>query len=146
MSTSDVTPQRLAERARDAMYANDAAGQALGIAITAIGPGTATGTMTVRPDMVNGFGMCHGGFITTLADTVFAYACNSHNEMTVAAGLDITFLKAAQTGDQLKADAVELSRAGRLGLYDVVVRNLHGQQVALMRGRSYTVKGKAVAP
>jgi acyl-CoA thioesterase len=137
-------PQRRAERVRDTMYANDRAAQALGIAITAISTGRATATMRVREDMLNGFAMCHGGFIVTLADTAFAYACNSHDEMTLAAGLDAEFVKGARLDDLLTAEAAAQSQAGRLGVYDVAVRNEAGELVALMRGRSYRLRGKPV--
>ena len=146
MTQATTDPQALAERARDAMYRNDAASHGLGIEIAAISPGHATATMTIRPDMLNGFGMCHGGFIVTLADTAFAFACNSFNVMTLACGLDAEFLLAAQLGDVLTARAGQRSQAGRLGVTDVVVTNQRDEQVALMRGRSYRVKGKAVAP
>lgn len=138
-------PQQRAERARDAMYRHDHASQALGIEITAIAPGRATASMTVRQDMLNGFGMCHGGLITTLADTAFAFACNSHDEMTVAAGFDAEFVKSAQRGEVLTAEAVERSQAGRLGLYDVTVRNAQGDTIAFLRGRSYRMRGKTVS-
>lgn len=137
--------QALAERACAVMFANDHASQGLGIAIAAIAPGRATATMTVRQDMLNGFGLCHGGFITTLADTAFAFACNSYNEMTLASGIDAEFLKGAKLGDRLQADAREQSQAGRLGVYDIAVRNQHDELIALVRGRSYRLRGKPVA-
>ncbi len=111
----DDGAQRRAERARDAMYREDYASQALGIEIAEIALGRARATMTVRRDMLNGFGMCHGGLITTLADTAFAFACNSYDEMTVAAGFDAEFVKAARLDDVLTAEATEQSQAGRLG-------------------------------
>lgn len=141
----DDGAQRRAERARDAMYREDYASQALGIEIAAIAPGRARATMTVRRDMLNGFGMCHGGLITTLADTAFAFACNSYDEMTVAAGFDAEFVKAARLDDVLTAEATEQSQAGRLGLYDVTVRNQRGEVVAFLRGRSYRMRGKSVS-
>ena len=101
--------------------------------------------MTVRPDMLNGFAICHGGFITTLADTAMAFASNSYNEVTVASGLEINFLDSGKLNDLLTAEAEEVSRGGRLGLYDVTVRNEAGVQIAVMRGRTYTLKGKPVA-
>jgi acyl-CoA thioesterase len=140
---ADSPPQR-AERVRAAMYERDYAGQSLGIEIAEIAPGSAAATMTVRRDMLNGFAMCHGGLIVTLADTAFAYACNSYDEMTLAAGLDAEFLKGARLGDALRAEAREQSQAGRLGVYDVSVRNQHGELVALLRGRSYRLRGKPV--
>ena len=92
--------------------------------------------MTVRDDMLNGHDICHGGFITTLADSAFAFACNSCNELTVAAGFSVDFLAPARGGDVLTADAVEVSRAGRTGVYDIDVTNQRGERVALFRGRS----------
>ena len=142
---SSLAPQQIAERARDAMWAQDASGKALGIVITAIAPGRATATMRVRPDMLNGFAICHGGFITTLADTAMAFASNSYNEVTVASGLEINFLDSAKLDELLTAEAVEVSRGGRLGLYDVSVRNPAGIEIAVLRGRTYTLKGKPVA-
>ncbi len=124
------------------MYAVDRATQSLGITIDAMAPGSATLRMTVRPDMLNGLAGCHGGLITTLADSAFAFACNSYNELTVASGLAIELMAPAREGDVLIAEASEVSRRGRLGLYDVVVTNQRGERVALMRGRSYTAKGK----
>src|SRR6476646_7724647 len=101
------------------MYADDAASQALGIIISDVAPGTAIASMTVRDDMANGHGICHGGYIFTLADTAFAFACNTYDDVTVAAGADITFLEPVSKGAGLIATAVELNRRGRSGLYDV---------------------------
>jgi acyl-CoA thioesterase len=140
----DQTPQKTAERVRAHMYADDRAPRMLGIAVSAIAPGTATTTMTVRDDMLNGHGICHGGLIATLADTAFAYACNSYDELTVASGFGIELLKPGHAGDRLVATAVEVSKGGRTGLYDVTVTNQHDERIALFRGRSYTAKGKRV--
>ncbi|HET9644773.1 MAG TPA: hydroxyphenylacetyl-CoA thioesterase PaaI [Burkholderiaceae bacterium] len=140
----DGERQRIAEAVRDRMLADDRASRALGIEITAIGPGRATAMMTVRADMLNGFALCHGGLITTLADSAFAFACNSHNELTVASGISIDIMVPGREGDVLTANAEEVSRAGRTGVYDVEVRNQRGERVAVFRGRSYTVKGKRV--
>ena len=128
------------------MFAADRASQGLGMAITHLGEGTATLTMTVRDDMLNGFDICHGGFITTLADSAFAFACNSRNVVTVAAGLTVDFLAPAHGGDVLTALASETSRAGRTGVYDIVVTNQHGRRVALVRGRSHSLTGRTVLP
>jgi acyl-CoA thioesterase len=128
------------------MFAADRASRGLGMAITRIGEGTATLTMTVRDDMLNGFDICHGGFITTLADSAFAFACNSRNVVTVAAGLTVDFLAPAHGGDVLTAEASETSRAGRTGVYDIVVTNQHGARVALVRGRSHALNGRTVLP
>ena len=137
-----LTPQQIADAVRVAMYAADRATRSLGITIDAMTPGAATLRMTVRPDMLNGLASCHGGFITTLADSAFAFACNSYNELTVASGLAIELLAPAREGDVLVAAASEVSRGGRLGLYDVVVTNQRGERVALMRGRSYSAQGR----
>ena len=137
-------PQQIAEATRDAMWANDRASKLLGMAVLAIGPGKATLTMTVREDMLNGHDICHGGFIATLADSAFAFACNACNEMTVASGFDINLLAAAKQGDVLTARAAEVSRAGRTGVYDVNVSNQRGEAVVVFRGRSYAMKGKAL--
>jgi acyl-CoA thioesterase len=136
--------QTIAEAARDAMWANDRASKALGMEVAAIGPGTATLTMTVREDMLNGHDLCHGGLIATLADSAFAFACNAYNEVTVASGFDVNIVAGAQRGDVLTARAQEVSRAGRTGVYDCAVVNQRGETVAAFRGRSYAMKGKAV--
>lgn len=145
-TTSTLNPQAIAEHVRSGMLANDRATQGLGIAITAIGPGQATLEMTVRADMLNGFDICHGGFITTLADSAFAFACNSRNQMTVASGLSVDFLAPARKGDRLVAEATEVSLAGRTGVYDVNVRNQNDEAVAVFRGRSYAMKGRLTIP
>ena len=145
-TTASMDPQAIAEHVRTGMLANDRATQGLGIAITAMGPGHATLEMTVRADMLNGFATCHGGFITALADSAFAFACNSRNDMTVASGLSIDFLAPAREGDRLTAEAAEVSLAGRTGVYDVNVRNQRGEAVAVFRGRSYCIKGKPTVP
>jgi acyl-CoA thioesterase len=139
-----TSPQLLAEATRDAMWANDRASKALGMQVTAIGPGTATLTMTVSDDMLNGHDLCHGGLIATLADSAFAYACNAYNEVTVASGFDIHLIAGARRGDMLTAMATEFSKAGRTGVYDITVANQRGETVAAFRGRSYTMKGKAL--
>jgi acyl-CoA thioesterase len=144
MSAAQQTAQQIAESARNAMWAGDKASQALGIQVTAVGPGSATLTMTVREDMLNGHALCHGGFIATLADSAFAFACNAYNELTVASGFDINLLAAARSGDVLTATATEVSKSGRTGVYDVQVHNQHGQTVAVFRGRSYSMKGKSL--
>ena len=137
-------PQALAEAVRDGMFANDHASRGLGMQIEAVGPGYARIVMTVRQDMLNGFAICHGGFITTLADSAFAFACNSHNALTVASGIVVDFLAPAHEGDRLLAEGREVSRTGSTGVYDITVTNQHGKSVALMRGRSHTMKGRHV--
>ncbi len=145
-STQNMTPQQRAEHVRDRLWANDYASQALGMAVTHIAPGAATLTMTVRRDMLNGHAICHGGLITTLADSTFAFACNAYNELTVAAGFTMDILAPAQEGDVLTAHCVEQNKGGRLGLYDVLVTNQNGAQIGLFRGRSYTARGKPAIP
>ena len=134
--------QRIADAVGRGMYARDHAAQMLGITLVEIGPGRARMTMAVRPDMVNGHDICHGGLTFTLADTAFAYACNAYNEVTVAAGFDVNLIHAARLGDVLTAQAVEVAKSGRTGVYDIRVTNQHGAAVAAFRGRSYTMKGK----
>jgi acyl-CoA thioesterase len=136
------TAQQIAEATRDAMWRNDRTSKAMGMRVLAIGPGTATLTMTVREDMLNGHDLCHGGMIATLADSAFAYACNAHNEVTVASGFDIILLAAAKLGDALRASAHEVARSGRTGVYDIEVVNQRGERIAVFRGRSHTMKGK----
>ncbi len=124
------------------MIAKDHASIALGIRLTHISPGAAHMHMQVRPDMVNGFGTCHGGIITTLADSAFGFACNSYNELTVASGLSVDFVAPAYEGDVLTARAVEVSLQARTGVYDVMVFNQNADCIAVFRGRSHRIKGK----
>ena len=128
------------------MYAADRASRGLGMKIVEVDAGSATLTMTVRDDMLNGHDICHGGFITLLADSAFAFACNARNVVTVAAGLTVDFLAPAHGGDVLTATATETSRAGRTGVYDMVVTNQHGARIALVRGRSHSLAGRTVVP
>ena len=139
-----MTAQQIADAVGTQMFAKDRASQAMGMRIVAISEGAAFLEMTVRDDMLNGFDICHGGFITTLADSAFAFACNSHGEMTVAAGLAVDFLAPARTGDGLTARAFEVVQQGRTGLYDIAVTNQRGEQVALVRGRAHRIKGQRV--
>lgn len=139
MNTSKQTdPQALAEACARALFADDRASQALGMVIEKVSPGRATLSMTVREDMTNGHGICHGGFIFTLADSAFAFACNSHNRATVAQAAKIDFLRPARRGDRLRAEAHERSRGGRSGLYDVEVRRDDGELLACFRGNSHS--------
>ena len=137
-----MTPQQIADAVRDGMFAADRASRALGMSIEAMAPGSATLRMTVRGDMINGANVCHGGLITTLADSAFAFACNSYNELTLASGLTVDLVAPAREGDVLTADANQASQAGRTGVYDITVTNQRGERIALVRGRSYTIKGK----
>jgi len=102
--------------------------------------------MTVRADMLNSLKLCHGGLITTLADSAFAYACNSYNQMTVASSLAVDLVASGREGDILTAVAQEITLAGRTGVYDVAVTNQRGERIALMRGRSYRMKEKPTVP
>lgn len=138
-------PQALAEAAAAAMWSRDRACQALGMRLEAIGPGRAVMSMPVRADMVNGHAMCHGGLIFTLADSAFAYACNSHNHNTVASACQIDFLSPAREGEVLEAEAVERALAGRSGVYDITVRVRGGRVVALFRGKSHRIGGEVIA-
>jgi acyl-CoA thioesterase len=137
--------QRLATQCAAALWQGDTASQSLGMQLRVVAPGRATLTMRVRPDMVNGHRICHGGLIFTLADSAFAFACNSRNETTVAAAGSIDFLAAAREGDELEARAQELWRTRRNGLYEVTVSNQTGERIALFRGRAYSL-GRAVLP
>jgi len=137
--------QRTAERAARVLYEQDCASQSLGMRITRIAAGEAELTMQVRPDMTNGHHICHGGIVFALADSAFAFACNSYGDNTLAAAASIDFLAPAREGDTLTATARELWRGGRSGLYEIVVANQRGESVALFRGRSQRVAGRLVA-
>jgi acyl-CoA thioesterase len=132
----ETPEERLATAVGETMYARDTASQALGMALEEVRPGYARLRMTVRPDMLNGHGSCHGGLVFALADSAFAFACNSHDVVTVAAGCSIEFLTPAHEGDELVAVAEERFRQGRAGVYDVEVRRADGALVATFRGRS----------
>ena len=138
--------QALAERVAVAMYERDVASQGLGMRVVRVAPGHAELAMTVRADMLNGHAICHGGFIFTLADSAFAYACNSYNLTTVASGCGIDFLAPAREGDLLTAVAQERSASGRTGVYDIEVVNQRGERIALFRGKSYRIKGHVIEP
>ena len=136
-----MTPQEVANAVGTGMMANDHASVALGIRLTHISPGAAHMEMQVRRDMLNGFGTCHGGMITALADSAFGFACNSYNELTVASGLSIDFVAPAYAGDVLTARATEVTLSGRTGVYDVMVFNQQADCIAVFRGRSHRIKG-----
>jgi len=140
------TAQQTADAVGVHLFANDRASKAMGMRIVAISEGAAFLEMPVRDDMLNGFDICHGGFITTLADSAFAFACNSTGEMTVAAGLTVDFLAPARAGDVLTARAFEVVQSGRTGVYDITVTNQRGEQIAMVRGRAHRMKGKRVLP
>jgi acyl-CoA thioesterase len=137
--------QALAEATAAAMWARDRAANALGMSILSTRPGYAKLAMPVRADMVNGHHICHGGMIFTLADTAFAYACNSYNKNTVASACHIDFLAPARENDTLEAEAIEQSQSGRTGVYDVTVRTPGGKTIALFRGKSYRIQGEVIA-
>jgi acyl-CoA thioesterase len=137
-----MTPQQIAERSAAAMLADDAATKWLGIALVEIGPGRCKMTLEVAAHHLNGHGICHGGFINTLADSAFAFACNSYNKRVVAAQNSISFLSAGQSGETLTAQAVEVSLAGRSGVYDVTVTGQDERIVALFRGLSRQISGQ----
>jgi len=137
--------QQRAERAAAALYERDLASQALGMRLAAVRPGWARVTMRVRGDMVNGHRVCHCGLLFALADSAFAFACNSHNESTVAAAASIDFLAGAREGDELIAEASELWRTRRNGIYEISIHNQHGERIALFRGRSYRIDGQVVS-
>jgi acyl-CoA thioesterase len=144
VALSPADAQALAERVAAGMFARDAASRGLGMRITKVAPGFAELTMTVRHDMVNGHAICHGGFVFTLADSAFAFACNSYNANTVAAGCAIEFLAPSHEGDVLTATARERALVGRSGIYDIDVTNQTGATIAIFRGKSTRIKGHVV--
>ncbi len=131
----------LAVACADSMYEKDIAAQEVGITLEEVKSGYARLKMVVRPDMLNGHDVCHGGFLFMLADTAFAYACNSYNKVTYAQSCDIDFVQPGKKGDDLIAIAEERVRGCRTGLYDVTVSRADGEVLAYFRGRSYQVKG-----
>jgi len=144
--TSTLDPQAQAEAIGRELYARDNASQALGMALEEIRPGYARMRMTVRADMVNGHDLAHGGLIFTLADSTFAFACNSHNHVTVAQGATIEFLAPGRLGDVLTAEGREQHSAGRTGVYDITVTNQDGRTVALFRGKSFRLGTHILTP
>ncbi len=136
--------QQLAEAVVQKMFAADAASQKLGMRIAGVRPGYASVEMEVLPDMLNGHAICHGGFVFSLADSAFAFACNTHNFVTVAAGCSIDFLAPAYAGDHLIAEAQEQALLGRTGVYDVTVINQRAERIALFRGRSHRTRTEII--
>ena len=137
--------QALARRVGEAMFAADRASrETMGMQLLACEPGRAVMRMTVRPLHLNGHQICHGGFIFTLADSTFAFACNSYNKNTVAAGCSIEFLKPGHLGDVLTCEGVEQTLSGRHGIYDMKVTNQRGQVIALFRGKSAQIQGTVI--
>jgi acyl-CoA thioesterase len=139
-----MTPEQLAWATAQTMVESDACSRALGLQLLEVRPGYARMQMNVRADFLNGHGICHGGMIFTLADSTFAFACNSYNINTVAAGCSIEFLRAVKGDERLTAEAVEQSLTGRTGIYDIRVTNGEGETVAMFRGKSAQIKGTVI--
>jgi acyl-CoA thioesterase len=137
--------QKLAQSTADFLLARDQTSRHLGMQIVRVAPGCAKIAMLVRADMLNGHGFCHGGILFSLADSAFAFACNTYNAVTVAAGATIDFLVPARQGDELTALATELWRSRRSGIYDVEVLNQRNERVALFRGRSHQLDAKLLS-
>jgi acyl-CoA thioesterase len=144
MTSSALSPLELAQESARIMWAEDTATRQVGMQLLEVAPGRAKLSLTVRDEFTNGHGMCHGGYIFMLADSAFAFACNSHNQRAVAASAAIEFIAAAQRGDLLTAECAEQSRGGRSGLYDTRVTDQNGRLIALFRGRSATIRGRFV--
>jgi acyl-CoA thioesterase len=136
-----MTPQEIAEACARVMWSDDRASQRLEMTLDHVGPGQVTLSMAITEAMTNGHGTCHGGYIFTLADSAFAFACNSYNQRAVAQHCSVSFIAPAYRGNRLTAAAREISRRGRGGIYDITVTNQDGAQVAEFRGHSRTVKG-----
>jgi acyl-CoA thioesterase len=145
VDNNDRRTHELAQRIADFLLERDQMSRTLGMKIVQVEPGHVTLSMLVRADMVNGHGTCHGGALFAFADTAFAFACNTYNAITVAAGAAIDFLLPARQGDELTAAAREVWRSRRSGIYDVVVINQKGECVALFRGRSHELGGTLVS-
>lgn len=137
-----MTPEDRARKSAEAMWANDRASKWLGMTLDAVGPGTATMSFTVEDHHLNGHDICHGGYIFTLADSAFAFACNSYNQLAVAQENQITFLSPGRKGERLTAVAAEAAKTGRSGVYDIIVTGGDGRKVALFRGLSRIIKGQ----
>lgn len=141
-----MEPRELAARVAAAMWEHDTASRdTMGMQLVACEPGRAVIRMEVKEPHLNGHRICHGGFIFTLADSTFAFACNSHNKVTVAAGCSIEFLRPGQLGDVLTCEGVEQTLAGRHGIYDMRVTNQRGEVVAMFRGKSASIQGTVIA-
>ena len=141
---SGMDKDEIARRSADAMWAEDNATQALGIERVSVGPGRAVMAMTIRESMTNGHGTCHGGYIFLLADSAFAFACNSHGQRTVAAHCSVSYITPGKLGARLVAEAVERQRGERSGITDVTVRDEAGAIIAEFRGHSRTIPGSLV--
>ncbi len=140
-----MTDTEIAQQCYESMWRDDQASRDLGMTVAVTEPGSAWAEFEIRENMVNGHGLCHGGYIFTLADSAFAFACNTYNRVTVAAGASIEFVRPARLGDKLVATAKELSRGGRTGIYDVTVSNQDSEVVAIFRGRSYSTREPVIS-
>lgn len=140
----NLTPDQLASRCAESMFERDWTAQALDMKIIEVREGYAKLSMVVRKDMSNGHAICHGGMIFTLADTAFAYSCNSYNKVTVAAGCNIEYAAPGKLGDNLIAEAKKVSLTGRSGIYDVTISNSEGDAIAFFRGKSRQIKGEVI--
>lgn len=138
---TDLTPQQLAEACAESMFSRDLATQKLGMKILSVAPGKAVLTMQVDDRMIQGHGNCHGGYLFALADSAFAFSCNTYDKATVAQGCSIEYIKPAMEGDLLTATAEEKSRGGRTGVYDITITNQNKQVIAYFRGKSYQLNG-----
>ncbi len=143
---SSMNADALAAEVARRMWADDRASQALGMQLIEVRAGYARIRMPIRSDMTNGHGICHGGYMFLLADSTFAFACNSHNQRAVAASAEIHFLASAHEGDVLTAEGIEQHLAGRSGVYDMRVTDQNGRLIALFRGKSATIKGQFIEP
>ena len=139
------TAGELAQRTADAMWPRDRVARLLGMRLVEVAPGRASLEMTIGDDMVNAFGICHGGMIFALADTAFAYASNTEDQITVASACHVDFIAPGRVGQTLRAEACERSRSGRTGVYDVTVQTVDGATVALFRGKSHRLQGEVTA-
>ena len=144
--TAKTDPDEVARRVADEMWSRDAASRALGVELDEVAPGFARTRLRVTDSMLNGHGICHGGLVFLLADTAFAFACNSYGKVNLAAAADIVFVAPARIGDDLVAEAVERVRFGRSGIYDVIVRRSTGDVVAEFRGQSRAVTASLIEP
>ena len=136
-----LSPQAMAEACATKLWESDHASQSLGLYLSIVEPGKCCLSMTIKKSMCNGHGSCHGGYIFTLADSAFAFACNTYNQRAVAQHCNITYVNPAANGDELTATATEVSKQGRSGIYDVRIENQHGEIIAEFRGHSRTIKG-----
>lgn len=145
MDVNTLSPQALAKACAAAMWDDDHATQHLNMQLLNVDAGTASISMSIQKSMLNGHGSCHGGYLFTLADSCFAFACNTYNQRTVAQHCSITYLAPVFEKDELTATASEVSRIGRSGIYDVIIRNQRDEHVAEFRGHSRTIKGSLLA-